>query len=1008
MTSQKRNETSLPNFFDADPPRFFSVDPGRPFLKDLTEGLLTSFDLEALHISDAEIFLPTRRAARALGETFFEAAKARGEAATLLPRIRPIGDVDEDTLSLFLGDAEDELELLPPVSAMERKLVLAQMVAQKDEAYSGQKNWFAALSAANELAKILDSFYTEEIPFSSIKSLVPDRFAEHWQQSLKFLEIVTDMWPAYLQNIGRSDPSMRRAQLIHAQADRFADTCPAHPIIIAGTTGSAPSVARLMSVVAQLPKGSVILPGFDRKLASEHGWDQIDAPHPQAGLKSLLEKIDIPPAQIIPWHNSGSGSRRSSLLSLALRPASATDDWRHLIKEETTLDPNFIAATQGLRLIDAADEEEEANAIALLMRETLETPKKTAMLVTPDRDLSRRVAAKMRRWDVLVDDSAGVPFHNSQRGTFLRLVAQWLCEPKNCTALVALLRHPLARNGLGAGEAQKTTNLFDSLLRGLEPPGSALLSLQSAIGEVRNDQDRDLAANALNNLNKAFDGWASKAATNFADLLDGHMMAAEIIAATPDMPGGECLWQDDDGQAATTLIADLREANISIAISRADYPSIFTQIVASTVTRRRTPAHPQLSILGPLEARLQTADLVILGGLNEGIWPGDAAIDPFLSRPMRQEINLPSPERRIGLSAHDFAQLAASDDVVLTRAGRTGGTPTKPSRWIVRLRNIISGTKGNTRLDQSQKFAYLSATLDAPDHVAPVGPPKFAPPLAARPKSLYVTRIGKLLRDPYGVYASQILKLRKRDKLGEPFAARHLGELFHTIFELFANAHPTSMPKNPKQELQRLFDEHAPRYGYGAFERAFWGGNAEETLSWFADFHEQSLSYGAPVIIEGEGACEIEIAGETFTLKARADRIDAMTGRDFFVFDYKSKSMPSFKQIKSDFNPQLPLTALIAEQGGFQNLNASKIGGFYYLRFLQRHNDEKKNKVGATGDDARAAVRDAELGLRTLIDYYQNPDTCYLSQPRPEFTDDWGDYDHLARRREWSTKDEGS
>lgn len=995
--------------FDGGAP-YFTIDPGRAFLADLARAVAGGLGCDPAAIADAEIFVPTRRAARALGEAFRREAAARGAKAVLLPRIRALGDVDEDEIAAFEGAAGDEAALAPAATAMERKLVLARMVAAKDRAFAGQESWPAALSAAGELAALLDSFYTEEIAFDALDNIVPQEFAAHWGEALKFLEIVGETWPAHLAEIGRIDPADRRVRLINLQTERWTAAPPQHPVVVAGTTGSAPSVARLMRAVAAAPRGAVVLPGLDRALAAEKAWKAIDDPHPQAGMKALLRSLEVAPGAVAPLPRAAGEASpqrdapadgRASLLSLALRPAEATDDWRALVAEAASRDPGLRSATKGLALIDAPDEEAEASAIAILMRETLEAPGETAMLVTPDRDLSRRVSAKMRRWGVVIDDSAGVPFANSPCGTYLRLVADWLAAPENPVAAIALARHPLAMFGVAAREKSRMVDAADEALRGLAPSGVGVEALARKIERARKSALAAVAAPLVAGLARAEEA-QPRGGGDLAQRLKAHVEAAEILAADNCASGAERLWRGRDGDAGAALVAGLVAAGHGIDAPRQDYPGLFTMLISGAVVRRPADAHPRLAILGPLEARLQSADRVILGGLNEGVWPADAGGDPFLSRPMRKAVGLPSPERRIGLAAHDFAQLAAGREVFLTRAARSGGAPTKPSRWLLRLRNILNGAQALASVDRSAHFAGLARALDAPACVRPAGPPVVRPPAEARLSALHVTRVGQLLRDPYGVYASQILKLRPLDALGEPFAARHLGELFHAVFERFARAHGHSMPRDPNAALQALFETGAREYGYGAREDAFWRPAVAETLCWFARFHADRLAVGAPAVIEDRGEFTLTIDGAPFALKARADRIDLRKDGMAEIFDYKSKKLPSIKQTDAGFAPQLPLTALIAAQGGFADLGPTPVAGFANVRVLMRHDDERKNRTGAEGPDAEEAIADAHAGLCKLIRRYNDPDTPFLSQPRPEFTDDYGDYDHLARRREWS------
>ena len=1013
--------TVKPAFADrnAGARHIYSIDAGRSFAQELATGVDAMLDAASDPgvLADTVIFAPTRRATRAIASAFARVAESRRQGPSILPRIKALGDVDEDEIMLF-SDAEyfsdTDLSLPPAISATERLVTLARLAAARNKAFSGDHNWPAALSAGRELGKLLDSLYTEEIAPHALKSAAPDELAGHWEQSLEFLKIVTEAWPDHLETTGRMDPAERRAKLIRLQADRFLSEKPQSPVFVAGTTGSSPSVAYLLEAVLSLPRGAVILPGLDRPLTRDHAWREIEDPHPQAGLKALLERLAIDPDDVRPWpaprHTGANATKREqrrALISLALRPAEATDDWLSLVNAAQEADPTLTNATDGLAIATLDDEDQEAAAIAIKMRETVERREATAMLVTPDRDLSRRVAQKLRRWDIVVDDSAGVPFSNTPCGVFLRLVADWIAAPADPVALLALCDHGLARFGLSPEDKTRAHKALDQGLRGLRPPGAAINAVRAALETPLNRRQKKppsaVIEPILQRLEAACASWDSAVAEGFSGWLKAHIAAAEIIAGTDDIEGAQRLWRFDDGEAGAALVSELLVSGAAIEAARSEYPAVFAMLISGVAVRRRAAAHPRLSILGPLEARLQSAEVVILGGLNEGVWPADAPSDPFLSRAMRRAVGLPSPERRVGLAAHDFAQLASQPQTLLTRSKRAGGKPSKPSRWLVRLQNIIAGAEAQTQTDASCYFDTLASALDQPASVKRAEAPNFAPPVRARPRHLFVTAIGDLLRDPYTIFAKQILGLRKLDDPGVAFEQRHLGELFHSVFETFAADYPVALPENPLEELRARFAKTAERYAFSGPERAFWSETIDDTLTWFAGFHAERQQIGKPLVLEGKGAHTLLIDGDPFEISAFADRIDRRNDGGLDIFDYKSRSLPTHKQAAAGFQPQLPLTGLIAAHGGFDGDDASgdaPVNSFHYLRFLERRVAAKENISGATGADAARAIEEARIGLEAIIRYYDNPDTAYLSQPRPKFEHQYGDYDHLARRRE--------
>jgi ATP-dependent helicase/nuclease subunit B len=986
--------TASTDIFSASGPRFFSISPGRAFLLDLAVGVKDACGEAGIQLPDVTIYLPTRRAMRALGDAFLEASGAR---AVLAPRIRALGDIDEDELVMFEGDAEDEASLPPAIPGVQRRLMLARLIAERDRVFfDGQRRWAAAISAADELGKLLDSLYTEEIDSRKLQDIVPEGLAHHWQDSLEFLSIIVSEWPSILNEQGLMDPAARRVALIEMQTQRWKKHPPQKPIIIAGTTGSTPAVARMMEVVAGIPAGAVVLPGLDLS-AREDVWSAVDEPHPQSGLKALLGSLKIERDGVRIWPASGAPvvNPRADLITVALRPADASDGWRDWAAEARAAKSSIAEAVDGLSLIEARDEEREATIIALKLREAIEKQERTAMLVTPDRDLSRRVALKMRRWGVAVDDSAGAPFANTLCGGFLRLTAQWLGDVSDPVSLMALIDHPLFGAGMSFSDFQIAKRVFDHALRGLRPaPGMAGLRLKLESVEPAPEAVKVL----LEVLERAAAQWPASDAP-FTDRFEAHLAAAEMLAGTGKESGDVLLWRGDDGEAGAAALPQLREALSLIAQDLPEeYADIFTRLLAGVMVRRRAPAHPRITILGPLEARLQTADVVILGGLNESVWPRDAAIDPFLSRPMRRDLGLPSPERRIGLAAHDFMQMTSRAEVMLTRSTRAGGKPTKPSRWIVRLKNILKGADALRDIDETYHWEALSELLDKPQRIHTIGAPLPAPPLAARPDRYSVTQIETLLRDPYAIYARRILRLESLDPLGEAFGPRYLGNIFHNVLEDFAKESAADNDDEPVTRLRRLFDRHVKDYGVNEAHLRFLGRRAEDAFQHFAAWEEERRRLGSPAVIEGKGAWTFPLDDLEFTLSARADRIDMLNDGGAYIVDYKSGEPPSLKQLPT-FSPQLPLTGLIAEHGGFEEVGSVSVAGFEFLRVVGGKKGGDKS-VGLAGGDASALIGETRDGVFSILRHFADPSTSFPSQPRPQYANRFGDFDHLARRRE--------
>jgi ATP-dependent helicase/nuclease subunit B len=994
-----------------DSPRLYTIPAGTPFLDALARTLLADPTLggrfgAGVALADITILLPTRRAVRALGDAFL---RAGGGGALILPAIRPLGDVDEDELVLApaLG-ADAALSLPPAMPALERQLRLARIILDNWTAEEGAGDVVRALALAADLGRFLDMALTERVPLKNLAALVPDEFAAHWQITIDFLKLVTERWPAELGKLGFADDAARRNALIDAQRKQWEAAPPAHPVIAAGSTGSIPATGDLLALIARLPLGAVVLPGLDTDLDTE-GWEEVEPSHPQYGLKQLLTRMGAARDDVALWPGAGEtpeASARARLLSEALRPAETTERWRtHL----DALRPEADAALKGFSLVEAPTSRDEAGAIALMMRDTLEIPGKTAALVTPDRALARRVAMELRRWSIEIDDSAGAPLALSPPIAFLRLVAEAEAEDFAPIALLACLKHPLA--ALGDDPARLRADirrLEEMLLRGPRPaPG--LPGLRAALTEARENPNID--GRKLAGLDALIDrietGFAPLVLASLApdmplvEILRAHVDCAERLADTGGRDGAKRLWAEEAGDAASNFATELIEAAPALGeIETRIYPRLFAGLVASRVLRPRFGRHPRLFIWGPLEARLQHADRVILGGLNEGTWPGEANIDPWLNRPMRKELKLEPPERRIGLSAHDFVEGASAPEVVLTRALKVDGAPTVASRWLLRLQGLLKGIGRDASLI-APHWAAWAQSLDATAARVEIAAPKPKPPLAARPNRFSVTEIETLIRDPYAIYARRVLRLPVLDPIDADVAAAERGTIIHAALEKFAAAWPRELPDNALAELIRIGGE----VFRGAMERpgvaAFWWPRFERIAHWIVDFERAHRAHMRIAHAELRGEVEIDV-GRTITLRGRADRIDEMKDGTLAIIDYKTGTPPTAKQVDSGLTPQLPLEAAMAERGGFKDIAPARSSSLLYLRLTGGETAGETREVGAEGLAEKTWAR-----LVELLTKYESEMTPYLSRPRPMFVGRFSDYDHLARVKEWSASGEG-
>lgn len=999
-------------------PTVNTISPHRPFLEVLAAGVLAETGGDPLALAEGIILLPTRRACRALREAFLRRADGR---PMLLPRLMAFGDLDEDE-TLFAGFQGDgtaaELDLPPAIEPMHRLLALTRLVMAMPLAGTTEKTPpEQAARLAVELGRLLDQVQTEQVSFDGLKGLVPEDYAEHWQITLRFLEVLTDAWPAYLADQGRLDVVEHRNRLLQAQTEAWAAAPPRGWLIAAGSTGSVPAAAGLLRAVAEMPRGRLVLPGLDT-LLDDDAWAALEQSHPQYGMKGLLETLGVTRAQVSEYApDADSGPRptvhadRMRLISEAMRPAVTTDAWRAL----PPLDPR---ALDGVERLDCPTQREEATAIALMMRDALESPGRTVMLVTPDRDIGRRVAAELKRWGVDTDDSGGRPLGGTPPGVYLRLVAEAVATDMAPLPLLALLKHPLTGGGEGIRDFRdKVRELERYALRGPRPaPGIA--GVQDALRRYAREPHNAGTADRALRLIPWLDGIAAcleplcaamqRETVTLPEIADAHMQAAERLAATADEPGPARLWLGPAGEAAAALAVDLANHGAILGeIAPRIWPSLFDALLSGKQVRPDYNQHPRLSILGPIEARLIQADLVILAGLNEGTWPQDPGHDPWMSRPMRDRFGLPRPERRTGLSSHDFAMAFCAPRIVITRADRVEGAPTVPSRWLLRLETVLKAGALPRDGDPDWRDAALhwldwALLLDRPERIAAAPRPAPCPPVSARPRRLSVTEVETWMRDPYGIYAKHVLRLSALDPLDADPGAAEYGSLVHDALERFVKAYPGDLPAEPFDRLieigREVFADHLAQPGVWAF----WWPRFERIAAWVVTQEAERRRRLRQPFAEVRGETVFEGPAGPFTLRAKADRIDLLQDGSLSILDYKTGVPPSAKEVAAGYAPQLPLEAVIAARGGFPGIAAGKaVSELLYWRL----------KGGAEGGEERQAhkeqapdllAEDARKGLEALIRVFDDPATPYEARPNPEHAPKYSDYLHLARVKEWS------
>lgn len=989
-------------------PEVYSIAAHRGFADALVAGLVPRYEEEGLGLARLTLLLPSSRAVRTVSEAFIRhAGESKGPLGLLMPRMVVVGDLDLDEALGPLLDPLGASAVPPAIDPQRRLFVLADLIAETmgEDAPGGA----TLLRLARETGATMDRLLVEDVDPADllddrVVDIVPDLSA-HWQKSLHLFATVLVKWRAFLDERGAIDAAARRNRLFDHAAQRFAEHPPATPLIAAGVTSSAPALARLLKVVSELPQGAVILPDFDLTLSSEV-WDELGragaAPgpgetpfaredavtHPQYHLKLLLNRMGVAREEVRPWHRKGMAAappERSHAIGSLFLPPEASKVWAELPADKRRL--------SGVRVMRSANPEEEAQAIALLVREALETSRKRVAVVTPDRALARRVVHHLARWDVIADDSAGRPLSQTAAGRLMLLLAEAMAERAAPVPLMALLGHPLVDGGMERGVWLTQLRRIERSLRGPRKAGG--LEPVARLVAKKAEPDSGLAdwwRIVRDTLTPLLD-LADRETIPLAELLDALAGAGERLC-------GEKLWAREDGRALARFVEELRlnagEAGFALAPREAEIA--LREAMEQVAVRPPYGGHARVQILGLLEARMNRADLVICAGLNEGVWPARGATDALLAPPVLRTLGVPGSDYRIGLSAHDLAGALGAPEVVLSRAERDEGGPAIPSRFLLRVQALL----GDLLPRHVETHAVDLARASARAPRAPIYPrPRPRPNADQRKVAISATALDRLLGDPYQFYAGQIMGLNDLDALDADPNPSWQGTIAHTILQRWHERRKTGADPDIAAIMAAVLDEE----NADPLTRGLWQPRLRAALKWISD-EVHSASDREVLCVEEKGAMEVE----GIRIHGRADRIDRLPDGTLAIVDYKTGKPPSAAMVADGFALQLGILGLIAERDGFNHAKGEP-GAYEYWSLGKAKDDahptgfgyvETPLKVGrkTSGLEPEEFLPVTSRFLREGIAKYITGDAPFVARENPDYPA-YDTYDQLMRLEEW-------
>lgn len=936
-----------------------------------------------LNLCDVLFLMPNRRSCLSLKEAFL---RENGLTPFLLPTIVPVQDVDED--EMFLFDTQDVASSLPPtISSRERQFLLARLIASKHSQYDINEISFAqSLALASDLGNLMDEVYNnDQVSFDRLKDIAPEKYAKHWGEILKFLEIVTNFWPEILKERGLIDAAEKRNILIEAETEFWKKMQPKRRIVAIGLTPAFDCLKKVLKTVFELENGEIYFYGLDRQIEEEE-WKVLSQTHPQYAKKETLDLLGQTRQDVLDVASSLNNKREKFVFEV-MREAAATADWCTL-KEDRDIEDGI----KGLHLIEARDNFEEAAAIALIMKKVLMTPDKTAALVTTDRNLARQTAGVLKRFGIEIDDSAGIPLHLSRIGIYLRQISTVLDEDFKISSVAALLKSPYVCMGESfAGMKER---------------------IRQAEFEKRANRNEDLERNLLDKLSTMFAEMKAlydQKETSFKELLAAHIRLAESLAQDDQNKGANLLWRHEDGRLCAAVLAEILDKAETIGqINPQEYTAILTVLLSKETVRKPYGSHPRLKILGPIEARFNRFDVMIAGSLNEGVWPKSISSDPFMSVSMKQVFGLPLPQKAFGVAADDLSALMCADEVFLTRAQRVEDIPTNKSRYWLRMETVLKAVGIEPSNLYENIYLSLAAGLDVTEKTGSIAPVCPKPPVSARPRKLSATEISKLMLNPYEIYASKILGLKPLDDLEKIADVKDFGSFAHKVLEIFVQKYPCRLDDNAAEFLKQTVNEELKNWQLPKVQEVFWKNKIDKMAAWFLDQEQINRDEIEKVIAEIWGEVELDAPKGPFTIIAKADRLEKTKTGFYRVADYKTGYYPSKKEMCLGYAPQLLIEALIAEAGGFtvkeQKLESREVEDLIYWALGEKIVSFQKVK----GEDLRTVLERTEKQLKDLIAVFDDENTPYLYNPNPKHYDKYSNYEHLSRVKEWGQSGEGN
>lgn len=970
----------------------YYISPNIPFLETLSRYLLELSKDDPLSLGSYCVLLPTQRSLRTLKYLLGTTSKK----SLFLPNLYTLNDLvprPEDFLAAVCKTLShqdlDALNLPQPLSPLRARLLCAEALKRAPSLFDTPLRPTQIFELSESLLKVLEEILTHPIPIELWKKYIPSTHATHWEKIEHFLKTLSYLWPEILKAENASDPGVFAQRRLEILGKILNQKPLKSPLIIAGIRGLSPNFIPLLKAVSHSAKSIFLFdslhPDFLQNIPKK-----MTPHHPLHEQISLLRDLQVPLDTLRPLpfsERSPATCPRTRLLFV-----------NHALSFESlgeTSSHDFEKCCDGVSFFEATSPQEEARLIALKMRHILETPNKTAALVTPDRTLAKFVKAELLRWGIRIDDSGGIPLSDLSCGLYFLMSLRTILSNYTPLSLIALLKHPLTRMGRNPNSLESTLKTLELYaLRGLKmSPG--LQSLEERLRHARIQaspqlkEDLDQALLLLSDLKKTcepLERTLKKGATP-ALLLKCHEDILLNLSLTEQ--GIPLLWGENSEKEAFSLFEKICEETYNLPpLQHSFYLPFLEDLFKNTLFQPKGDVHPRLTILGLFESRLLTKDCLILGSLNEGTWPDLPTANPWLNRHLMDALNLPDPMVRIGVAIQDFIHGFLSSEVLLTRSKRDFQGIKRPSRILIYLKAFLE-SKGLSLPSPSE--AELLRHLETPPPIKSSSPPKPTPPINARPHIFSVSDIETWIKDPYGFYARKILNIRPLHSFEETPTSADFGSLVHKLLEKAMGTSPPSI-----LTMGTAFETTAFFKALSEGEKYFWKAHLLDLLERFLIEHAQrhSLKTLHEVDVTFE-LCMGDIAEHPFILNGRIDRLEVESDH-LHIIDYKTGNLPSFENIENGTTPQLPLLGMMLKYGeNNPSLTHEILLSYWPLK--------KQKRIK---NDPLVSIKNPDFLIKITLERFKKLLHLFYAQNSPASYEalayGLSSYTHLSRIKEWA------